>query len=145
MELNEMRALEMTPMMNSAISEKEAQVCSGFVAQEVEAAAMALGYGEERLEFSGPLFQKAILEGTRIRVVFDHARGLTLRSPEGFEVAAEDGKFLPATAQVNGETVIVSSAEVASPRYVRYAWADNPKATLFNGAGLPAAPFRTKR
>ena len=26
---------------------------------------------------------------------------------------------------------------------VRYAWADNPEATLINGAGLPASPFRT--
>jgi sialate O-acetylesterase len=26
---------------------------------------------------------------------------------------------------------------------VRYAWQSNPIATLFNGAGLPAVPFRT--
>jgi sialate O-acetylesterase len=26
---------------------------------------------------------------------------------------------------------------------VRYAWQSNPRATLFNGAGFPAAPFRT--
>jgi sialate O-acetylesterase len=26
---------------------------------------------------------------------------------------------------------------------VRYAWQSNPAANLFNGAGLPAAPFRT--
>jgi len=26
---------------------------------------------------------------------------------------------------------------------VRYAWADNPEATLGNGEGLPASPFRT--
>ena len=116
-----------------------------IIADRLSLAARALVYGEERLEYSGPLFQKAVVEGTGIRVLFDHAHGLTLRSPEGFEVAAENGKFFPAAAQVNGETVIVSSAEVTSPRYVRYAWADNPKATLFNGAGLPAAPFRTKR
>jgi hypothetical protein len=26
---------------------------------------------------------------------------------------------------------------------LRYAWADNPVFTLYNGAGLPASPFRT--
>jgi sialate O-acetylesterase len=29
------------------------------------------------------------------------------------------------------------------PTAVRYAWADNPEATLINKAGLPAVPFRT--
>jgi sialate O-acetylesterase len=39
--------------------------------------------------------------------------------------------------------VIVSSKSVPNPKAVRYAWQSNPLATLFNGAGLPAAPFRT--
>ena len=39
--------------------------------------------------------------------------------------------------------VIVSSKSVPDPKAVRYAWQANPVATLFNGAGLPAAPFRT--
>lgn len=38
---------------------------------------------------------------------------------------------------------IVSSPSVPRPTQVRYAWQSNPEATLFNGAGLPAAPFRT--
>jgi sialate O-acetylesterase len=38
---------------------------------------------------------------------------------------------------------VVSSAEVPNPVAVRYAWQANPKATLFNGAGLPAIPFQT--
>jgi sialate O-acetylesterase len=29
------------------------------------------------------------------------------------------------------------------PVAVRYAWADNPTCNLYNGAGLPAVPFRT--
>jgi hypothetical protein len=39
--------------------------------------------------------------------------------------------------------VIVSSPSVPHPAQVRYAWQSNPEATLFNGAGLPAEPFRT--
>ena len=39
--------------------------------------------------------------------------------------------------------VVVSSAEVASPVAARYAWENFPTCNLFNGAGLPASPFRT--
>ena len=42
-----------------------------------------------------------------------------------------------------GDAVIVSSASVPEPKAARYAWQANPVATLFNGAGLPAVPFRT--
>ena len=48
-----------------------------------------------------------------------------------------------ADAKVVGDTVVVSASEVPNPVAARYAWQANPKATLFNGAGLPAIPFRT--
>lgn len=47
------------------------------------------------------------------------------------------------TDTIDGETVVVSSPDVAQPVAVRYAWADNPEATLRNAEGLPASPFRT--
>ena len=35
-------------------------------------------------------------------------------------------------------------SEVFKPVAVRYAWSDNPEGcNLYNGAGLPASPFRT--
>jgi len=40
--------------------------------------------------------------------------------------------------------VVVSSPDVAAPVAVRYAWVNFPAGcNLFNGAGLPAAQFRT--
>ena len=39
--------------------------------------------------------------------------------------------------------MVVTSPQVLNPAAVRYAWQSNPIATLFNGAGLPAVPFRT--
>ena len=39
--------------------------------------------------------------------------------------------------------MIVSSPEVAKPVAVRYAWENWPECNLYNGAGLPASPFRT--
>jgi sialate O-acetylesterase len=62
---------------------------------------------------------------------------------EGFYVAGADHKFHKAEAVIEGNTVIVRSAEVAFPVAVRYAWADNPVCNLYNGAELPASPFRT--
>ena len=62
----------------------------------------------------------------------------------GFQIAAADGKFVDADAKIEGDSVVVSSPQVASPTAVRYAWENYPaEANLYNGAGLPAAPFRT--
>jgi sialate O-acetylesterase len=39
--------------------------------------------------------------------------------------------------------MVVQSPHVPEPVAVRYGWADNPTCNLYNGAGFPAAPFRT--
>lgn len=105
-------------------------------------AARALSYGEA-VDYSGPLFREATPEGASIRAWFDDAKGLMAKGGEvtGFEVAGQDGKFQPATAKVDGETVLATSPEVAEPVYVRYGWANSPQCNLFNAAGLPASPF----
>jgi len=59
----------------------------------------------------------------------------------GFELAGEDGVFHPASAVLEDDTIVVQADSVETPRAVRYAWEDNPSATLYNTAGLPAAPF----
>ena len=63
----------------------------------------------------------------------------------GFTVAGADRKFVPAQARIVGNKVVVSSAAVAAPVAVRYAWADNPAgANLYNKEGLPASTFTTE-
>jgi sialate O-acetylesterase len=62
---------------------------------------------------------------------------------KGFAIAGEDRRFVWADARIDGDAVIVSSPKVLKPVAVRYGWADNPIANLYNGAGLPASPFRT--
>jgi sialate O-acetylesterase len=62
---------------------------------------------------------------------------------QGFAIAGEDGRFVPARAEIRGQTVVASSPEVARPTVVRYGWADYPTGNLFNRDGLPATPFRT--
>jgi sialate O-acetylesterase len=104
--------------------------------------ARVLSYGE-KLEDSGPLFRQATPEGGAIRAWFDHAQGLMAKGGTltGFEVAGADGKFAPATAKIEGESIVASSPDVAQPMFVRYGWTNSPDCDLFNGDGLPASPF----
>jgi sialate O-acetylesterase len=97
-------------------------------------------------DWSGPVFDHAVRDGRALRVFFRFAdTGLTAgaRPLQSFEIAGADGVFHPASAAISGDTVVVSSPLVADPAKVRYAWRDAPDANLFNGAGLPAAPFRS--
>jgi sialate O-acetylesterase len=106
-------------------------------------AARALAYGETGLEYSGPLFREADVEGSSVRVWFTHAAGLTARGGAltGFELAGADGRYSPAQARIDGQSIVVTSAAVPAPRTVRYAWANYSTANLYNGAGLPASTF----
>lgn len=96
---------------------------------------------------SGPLYKAMTVEGTRIRLRFTYAdgglvaKGGTLKT---FHVAGAERRFVSAEAVIEGDTIVVSSPEIANPVAVRYAWADNPEGcNLYNAAGLPASPFRT--
>ncbi|MBL9145550.1 MAG: hypothetical protein JNM99_17870 [Verrucomicrobiaceae bacterium] len=106
----------------------------------------ALGavYGKP-VAVSGPRFAGREVKGAEVHLRFTHTDGgLVFKGePAGFVVADEDQKWQPATARIEGEKVIVTSAAVVKPVAVRYAWADMPPSTLWNNAGLPASPFRT--
>jgi sialate O-acetylesterase len=107
--------------------------------------ARALVYGEQSV-YSGPLFRKVKIKGHTVRVSFRHTEGgLTAKGDtlKGFAIAGPGGKFFWADAKIDGKVVVVSSPDVPEPVAVRYGWADNPTVNLYNGAGLPASPFRT--
>jgi sialate O-acetylesterase len=103
-------------------------------------------YGKDVVP-SGPLYKSMRIEDGKVILTFDYlGGGLAARDNaklKGFAIAGEDKKFVWADAQIVGDTVVVSSAEVASPVAVRYAWANNPDCNLINKAELPASPFRT--
>jgi len=106
-------------------------------------AARALSYGED-IGYSGPIFHQATPEGNALHVLFEHhAKGLMAKGGEltGFEIAGADGRFVAATARIDGNTVVVTNETVPEPRFVRYGWANSPQCNLFNGEGLPASPF----
>jgi sialate O-acetylesterase len=96
---------------------------------------------------SGPLYKSMKLDGNKIRLSFDFTDG-GIKTPKneklkGFAIAGNDKKFVWAEAKIEGDDVVVWSSKIAKPVAVRYAWAANPECNLFNGAGLPASPFRT--
>ena len=76
----------------------------------------------------------------RLHALLERERGGPLGE---FAVAGADRKWHWATARIEGDTVVLSSPDVPQPVAVRYAWQSNPVATLTNGVGLPAVPFRT--
>jgi sialate O-acetylesterase len=108
--------------------------------------ALANSYGKTDLVYSGPLVESSAIEDNKIRIKFKHAAGLKFNESkpgQHFTIAGEDQKFVPATATIDGETIVVSAPEVAKPVAVRFGWSDTAEPNLFNGAGLPASPFRT--
>jgi sialate O-acetylesterase len=115
------------------------------VGHRLALAARDLAYGEQ-IEYSGPLFRQAVTEGASMRVWFDHGEGLTAKGGAltGFETAGDDHKFVPASAKIDYDQVVVSAPEVKSPRFVRYAWANFSTANLYNSAGLPASTFSSE-
>lgn len=103
--------------------------------------ARAVSYGE-KLEWSGPMYRQATRDGTGVRVWFDHADGLKAQGAlKGFELAAKDGHFVPATAKIAGSSVLLRADGVSNARMVRYGWANVSDANLYNSADLPASTF----
>ena len=138
--------------------------------ERLAAIAFANVYGK-KVPFAGPSMTKVVREGGKLRIRFKdtcgglhaakvpefhyeykaHARKAKLvrNSPdtqlEGFAVCGKDGKYFWADeAVIDGDTVVVSSGKVAVPVGVRYAWQSNPTCNLYNKAGFPAVPFRSK-
>jgi sialate O-acetylesterase len=114
------------------------------VGQRLALWALANDYGKQ-IEYSGPLYEGYQIEGDKIRLFFDHARGLTFKEGKtaGFAIAGPDKKFVWADAKIEDSTVLVYNADVNEPVAVRYAWDADPDSSLYNQAGLPASPFRT--
>lgn len=130
--------------------------------------AMAKDYSHP-MPYSGPVYVLSERAGAAMRIHFKFADGglkaqpvpatykekstyttsipLMRNSPkselEGFQICGPDHKWVWANAKIKGDTVLVSSPAVSDPVAVRYGWANNPTVNLYNGAGLPADPFRT--
>ena len=103
-------------------------------------------YGQN-IESSGPTLKSTKVVGNAIQLQFDHAQGLNLKGEANrvFAVGNGDGKFFWAIPKIEGDTITISNAALPAPTQARFGWSNNPRAALYNEAGLPASPFRTDK
>jgi sialate O-acetylesterase len=121
-------------------------------------AARKIAYAEDVVH-SGPIYRDFVITDGTVRLRFDEvgsglaigqapwlAKGVEQFPADrliGFAIAGEDRTWQEATARIDGDSVLVSSAAVPRPVAVRYGWANAPRCNLANREGLPASPFRT--
>jgi sialate O-acetylesterase len=119
------------------------------VAARLASTALGLVYGEH-LDYASPLFREATVEPgagpSAMRVWFDNANGLNAKGKplDGFELAGSDHRFIPASATIQGDTVVVSTPSLPNPRYVRYGWSSVVSSWFYNSAGLPGSTFTSE-
>ena len=109
--------------------------------------ALADDYGKDLVK-SGPLYKAHKIEGGKVIVSFEFAKGLKSRDGKAlkhFEIQDDAGKWHWADAAIDGGAVVVSHKDVNKAKAARYAWAANPAGSnLVNGEGLPASLFTTE-
>ncbi len=119
------------------------------VGERLALLAKKIAYGED-VVCQGPIFESVqYTEGKAIVSFCSLAGGLKCSDQKelgGFALAGEDKRFKPAAGRLDKDKVILQSAEVVKPSYVRYAWCNRPAdANLTDASNLPARPFRTDR
>ena len=128
------------------------------VGHRLALAAYHVAYGE-KLVYSGPIYQTMEVKDGSVRLTFtDEGTGLVIGKPPsvprgvmpkptdklvGFVIAGDDKIWFPGDAKIEGDKIVVSSAQVPKTVAVRYDWANAPQGNLYNRENLPASPFRT--
>ena len=94
---------------------------------------------------SGPEVASARAAGSTVAVDFTSVDGgleaYSAARPIGFELCGPGaGSCRFVDARIAGNTVVLERGAGPADR-VRYCWGDSPVCTLYDEAGLPAAPF----
>ncbi|WP_430932153.1 sialate O-acetylesterase [Saccharicrinis sp. 156] len=119
------------------------------VGRRLSLVALNQTYGKTDVVYQGPALSSYKAEGEKMVLEFEtpgselYSSGFAIGGIYSFYVAGENKIFYPARAKQEGNKIILNSAKVQRPVAVRYNWANNANATLFNLQGLPALPFRT--
>ena len=109
--------------------------------------ALCKTFGRASMLCYGPTYRHIKIRGPQATLCFENANG-GLVSRDGqpltwFTMAGPDGKFVPAQAVIQGDTVVVTAPGITAPWAIRFAWDETAQPNLCNQAGLPAVPFRT--
>lgn len=108
--------------------------------------ALAKDYGM-KVSCEGPRFREMIVNDGKATLHFDHVGGgLVVYGGKGlkdFEIAGADRKFVQASAEIDGDTIVVTAPDVKQAVAVRYAFSSQATGSLMNKDGLPASPFRS--
>lgn len=105
-------------------------------------------YGKKDVVYTGPIFKSMKVDGNKVLIRFSEVAG-ELKSNDGkvlnsFSVAGKNGQYVPATAEIKGEEVVVFATSIPKPVAVRLGWKEGDHPNLVNGAGIPAMQFRTE-
>lgn len=134
------------------------------VGERMCAQALELAYGFRDVpDAAGPVFDHEEIFGQEMILHFKNAGGgLHAEKPEeadrpgysktappaasmGFEIAGEDGAYIPAKVRVEGDRIVLSHEKAERPVYARYLWTNYGDVFIFGENGMPLAPFRTDR
>lgn len=116
-----------------------AERCKLWVLGDVE--------GKKDVDFTGPVFDRMEADLSEATIYFKKGTADGLKASEEalklFEAAGPDGKFYPAEAKLNGETIEIKCEKAGQIEFVRFNWIADPDMGLVNKAGLPALPFNS--
>lgn len=105
-----------------------------------------------------PVYASHTVSGNTVRITFDNVdQGLffqieqtrggkdwkTVTEGTGFEIMDQNGRFYPATATLEGNTLVLTG-NVQNPKGFRYAAGNFPGVSLFDKNGMPAEQFSIK-
>jgi len=110
--------------------------------------ALAETYKQNISAYKSPAFQSMQVTKDKVRLTFSNViTGLksTAKTPAQFLIAGEDKNFVPATAKMDGNNIVLSSKLVKTPVAVRFCFDNTSMPDVFSTEGLPLAPFRTDK
>lgn len=131
------------------------------VGMRLAALALKRDYGFSDIKADSPTLKSWKVEGDKFILSFNDAESWYLYNPDwavsnGFEIAGEDGKFVPAkieNLQVNkaqayrsngaikGRELVIRADGVTAPKKLRYLFSRPWFGSLYNEAGLPLGAF----
>lgn len=124
-----------------------------MVGKRLALLALNRDYGFKDIVADSPTLASYKLEAGKFILSFNHADGWYLYAKDwsrasGFEVAGEDGKFVPADLEqvanngvIQGKNLVVGAASVKEPKHLRYLWSSPWEGHLYNQVCLPLGAF----